>query len=78
MTPRNYAICFAPDLIGGDDPIDDLEMCLEPGKPLPPGLASQRKTAISASDAKGAGNTLVGVLEMWIKDFELIERHQAI
>jgi hypothetical protein len=70
MTARNYAICFAPDLIRGDDPIEDLEMCLEPGKKLPPGLAAQRKSSISES---GGNSSLVGVLEMWILDPQAVD-----
>lgn len=69
MTARNYAICLTPDLIRGDDPIEDLEMCLEPGRKLPPALAAQRKSAIPDS---GDSNTLVGVLEMWISDLGVV------
>lgn len=72
MTARNFAICFAPDLIRGDNPIDDLEMCLEPGKRLPPGLAGQRNRE---RDVEDTGKTLVGVLEIWIQNVALIEKH---
>lgn len=68
MTPRNYAICFAPDLIRGEDQVEDLEMCLERGKKLPPALAR----TMSAGSADGK-NTLVGVLELWIEGYEEIE-----
>jgi hypothetical protein len=70
MTALNYAICFAPDLIRGEDPIEDLEICLVPGKRLPPALSAQRKGAVGGEE----DSSLVGILEMWIRDYAQIER----
>ena len=65
MSPLALAIVVVPTLINGDDPVEDAEMCLSPGKSLPPGL---RKAHEGEDDDAGKGGTLVGVLKMWIEE----------
>jgi hypothetical protein len=67
MTPLNLAICIAPDLIRGPDALEDASLCLEPGKKLPMQMLAGR--AGGSDEGKG---TLVGVLEIWIRDYERI------
>lgn len=91
MSPTALAIVLAPTLISGSDPIEDAEMCMEPGKGLPQGLwalAGRKGGGVDAvmhdqaggdrgsrdqkDGGKGTG-TLVGVLEVWIREWEWIE-----
>ncbi|KAK8845315.1 hypothetical protein IAR55_006028 [Kwoniella newhampshirensis] len=66
MSPLNLAIVIAPTLISGPDPLEDAEMCLEPGKSLP---AAMRQLAGAQRKSQSGGNgTVVGLLEMWIKN----------
>jgi hypothetical protein len=58
MTPLNLAICIAPDLIRGPDPLEDAGMCLQPGRKMP-------QRAGTAGEGDG---TVVGLLEHWIRD----------
>lgn len=73
MSARNYTICFAPDLIRGPNPLEDLELCLEPGKALPLSMTKQvggaggQMERAESKGLRGRGNTLVGVLELWIR-----------
>lgn len=66
MTPLNLAICIAPDLIKGPDPMEDAGLCMEPGRTLP---AQMRMRA--GKEGQGDG-TLVGLLELWIREFDQV------
>lgn len=61
MTAQGLAITLAPTLINGPDPREDAGLCLAPGQALP-GLGV-------AADAQ----TLVGVLEMWIRHWAAVD-----
>lgn len=64
MTPLAFAIVLAPALLNGPNPLEDAELCMEPGKRLPKGLRGRQPE----QDAGAGGNgTLVGVLRMWIE-----------
>lgn len=63
MTPLAFAIVLAPALLNGPDPLEDAELCMEPGKRLPKGLSGRQPE----QDAGGGSGTLVGVLRMWIE-----------
>lgn len=65
MSPLALAIVLAPNLIRGSDPRVDAAMCLEPGKSLPSSLAT--------SNGMLDGNTLVGVLKIWIEEYVSIQ-----
>jgi hypothetical protein len=69
MTPLNLAICIAPDLIKGPDALEDASLCLQPGKKMPMQMMAGR--ADKSAEGKG---TLVGLLEIWIRDFDSIAR----
>jgi hypothetical protein len=56
---------LAPALINGPDPVGDAAMCLQPGRTLPSALMGGRG---GSAQSKVDAGTLVGVLEMWIKD----------
>ncbi|OCF43759.1 hypothetical protein I317_02363 [Kwoniella heveanensis CBS 569] len=68
MTPLNLSIVISPVLISGPDPIEDTIMCLEPHKPLPAGLKEMAK----AKGLTEGGGTLVGLLEMWTRDWPAV------
>lgn len=68
MTPLNLAICIAPDLIKGPDPMEDAGLCMQSGHTLP----AQMKGTLAGNEDQGKG-TLVGVLEIWIREFEHID-----
>ncbi|WVQ93915.1 hypothetical protein IAU59_000993 [Kwoniella sp. CBS 9459] len=68
MTPLNLSIVISPVLISGPDPIEDTIMCLVPHKPLPAGLKEMAKS----KDLPEDGGTLVGLLEMWIRDWPAV------
>ncbi|WWC97213.1 hypothetical protein V866_004092 [Kwoniella sp. B9012] len=78
MTSLNLAIVIAPVLINGPDPIEDTILCLEPSKPVPPGLRKIAEinglnlTPEEGADEGQKDNTLVGMLDMWIKDYPSI------
>ncbi|KAK1926317.1 Rho GTPase activation protein [Papiliotrema laurentii] len=65
MSPLALAIVLAPALINGPDPVGDAAMCLQPGRTLPSALMGGRG---GSAQSKVDAGTLVGVLEMWIKD----------
>lgn len=65
MTSLNLAICIAPDLIRGPNPLEDAQLCMEPGRTLP----AQMRGVRPGSEGQGKG-TLVGLLEIWIREFE--------
>lgn len=64
MPALNLAICIAPDLIKGPDPMEDAGLCMQSGRALP----TQMRGAQTGQN-QGDG-TLVGVLEIWIKEFD--------
>lgn len=64
MTPLAFAIVLAPALLSGSNPLEDVELCLEPGKRLPKGLGGE---GAKSDTSPGGGGTLVGVLKMWIE-----------
>ena len=70
MSPLAYAIVLSPAMIAGPDPMEDAEMCLAPGKTLPAAMTGDRKSH------KGGQGTLVGVLEMWIRDWENVSKER--
>jgi hypothetical protein len=82
MSPLALAIIFAPCLISGPDPLEDGEMCLEPGKVLPSALRIAARSgggrAVPETGNEGEnremrrGNTLVGVLEIWIREYPAV------
>jgi len=63
MSALALSIVLAPVLIRGPDVLEDMELCLQPGKTLPKAMydAAGRKQEHTA----GKG-TLVGLLETWI------------
>lgn len=61
MTAQGLAITLAPTLINGPDPREDAALCLAPGQSLP-GLG-----------VKADEQTLVGLLEMWIKNWAVVD-----
>lgn len=65
MTPLALAICIAPDLIKGPDPMEDAALCMEPGRTLP----ALMRVASPDDEGKGKG-TLVGLLEIWIRAYD--------
>ena len=65
MSPLALAIVLAPALINGPDPVGDAAMCLQPGRTLPSALMGGRG---GSAQSKVDAGTLVGVLEIWIKD----------
>ena len=67
MSALALAIVVAPTLINGDDPLEDAEMCLSPGKTLPVGLRKVRE-GNDGEESVGKGGTLVGLLKMWIEE----------
>jgi len=64
MTPLAFAIVLAPALIDGSDPLEDAQLCMEPGRRLPKGLGGNNNTNESKP---GGDGTLVGLLRMWIE-----------
>ncbi|ORX34562.1 hypothetical protein BD324DRAFT_636404 [Kockovaella imperatae] len=58
MTVKALAICLAPALLHGSDPMIDATMCLVPGQSLPPAMTQDRDLG------QGAG-TVVGMLMLW-------------
>jgi hypothetical protein len=74
MTALNHAIVLAPTLIRGDDIMEDAKMCAPPGKGLPSALRLEPSAAPAVesdggrNSEKNGDGTLVGLLEMWIKD----------
>ncbi|OCF59805.1 hypothetical protein L486_02478 [Kwoniella mangroviensis CBS 10435] len=77
MNSLNLAIVIAPVLIHGPDPIEDTILCLEPSKPIPPGLRKMAEiNGLNLATEEGVdegqrSNTLVGMLDMWIKDYPI-------
>jgi hypothetical protein len=79
MSPLALAIVLAPSLIRGPDPLDDGELCLEPGKVLPSALRIAAKTPGGDGEREAErrrGNTLVGVLEMWIREYPAVSKDE--
>lgn len=64
MTPLAFAIVLAPALLNGSNPLEDVELCMEPGKRLPKGLGGGQ---VAQDSGAGGSGTLVGVLRMWIE-----------
>ena len=70
MSPLALAIVLAPTIISGPNPLEDAALCMEPVKSLPADMlrmagAEGRK----AGGGEGGGGTVVGILEMWIRDW---------
>ncbi|WVF66294.1 hypothetical protein IAT40_001034 [Kwoniella sp. CBS 6097] len=73
MTALTLSIVISPVLISGPDPIEDTIMCLEPDKPLPAGLKEMAKT----KGLTEGGGTLVGLLDIWIKNWPSVSSRSA-
>lgn len=71
MTSLNLAICIAPDLIKGPDPMEDAGLCMEPGRTLP----SQMRGVKTDNEGQGKG-TLVGLLEIWIREYNRFQAEE--
>jgi hypothetical protein len=69
MSPLALAIVIAPSLISGPDPLEDAAMCMKPGRSLPAAMLRNSDTTKKERGGGGGGGTIVGVLEMWIRDW---------